>query len=108
MANEELNTLKKLTEIRKKMIKKSIKDERESIKVNPFLTLMYYKMSFKAWRSRTRKNELMRRNGQVPGEFMDESSTFSSEDSEDYKTEYSERTFRMEEIIDEEEEEKKH
>ena len=85
-------------------------DDKESIKVNPFLTLMYYKMSFKAWRSRTRKNELMRKNGQVPGEFADSSESFSSEDSdrsEECKSEYSEKTFRMEEINDEDEEEKK-
>lgn len=48
------------------MFKKSVKNERESVKVNPFLSLMYYKLSFKSWRSKTRRNNVLRQNGQDP------------------------------------------
>ena len=64
LAQQELSILKKIHEIRKKMFKKSSKNERESVKVNPFLSLMYYKLSFKSWRSNTFKNNIRRQNGQ--------------------------------------------
>ena len=98
LAQQEMNVLKKLSEIRRKMIKKSKINEIESIKVNPFLTMMYYKSSFRAWRRKTRKNEILRRNGQDPDKVEDD-----SDDDDSMRSEY---TYKVE-IVESDEEEKK-
>ena len=52
LADAELNTLKKLEDLKKKMAKKSRVLERTSLNtVNPFLTRMFYRMTFRSWRN---------------------------------------------------------
>jgi hypothetical protein len=93
LAHQELKMFKKLDEIRKKMIKASKLIDIEHIKVNPFLSLMYYKLSFKAWRKATRKNQIIRQQG-----------TFEpSEDNSDVESFVSDYTYKVEEVSDEEE-----
>ena len=95
LAQQELSILKKINEIRKKMFKKSSKNERESVKVNPFLSLMYYKLSFKSWRSKTRRNNILSQNGQNP-DLVSE----VYNDSIAQESVYSEYTVKIEEIED--------
>ena len=80
-------------------MKKSRKNDIESIKVNPFLSLMYYKLSFSAWRKRTRRNALLRQRGQDPYKHQ-----LNSQDNSSLK---SEQTFRIESVSSEEWEEGK-
>lgn len=77
------------------MSRKSRELDIESIKVNPFLSMMYFKLSFKAWRKRTRRNELLRQRGQNPSMIR-----LTSEDESSLR---SEETFKME-LVDSEEE----
>ena len=77
------------------MFKKSVKNERESVKVNPFLSLMYYKLSFKSWRSKTRRNNVLRQNGQDPEQVPE-----WHNDSIAQESVYSEYTIKIEEIDD--------
>lgn len=93
LARQELQALKKLDEIRKKMIKASKLADIEHIKVNPFLSLMYYKLSFKAWRKITRKNQIIRQRGTFD-------SNEENSDTESFESDY---TIKVEEISDEEE-----
>jgi hypothetical protein len=95
LAQQELAIVKRLGQIRK-MMKKSMNKERESLKVNPFLSLMYYKMSFKAWRTKTRKNQILRKNGIDPEEEKQNESIVE-------ESEYSEYTVKIEEMNEEEE-----
>jgi len=55
IAEAELKTLRKVTQIRQKMIKAKRVAQRQEGAVNPFLTMMVYKMSFRGWRERTKK-----------------------------------------------------
>ena len=75
------------------MFKKSFKNEREGVKVNPFLSLMYYKLSFKSWRSKTFNNNIRRQNGQN----LDLVSEMHN-DSIAQESVYSEYTVKIEEI----------
>ena len=82
------------------MSKKSRQNDIESIKVNPFLSMMFYKLSFSAWRKRTRRNQLLRMRGQDPARHR-----LTSEDMSSLR---SEETFRIEEVSsDEDAEEEK-
>lgn len=46
----ELRTLEKILKLKEKQVRKSRKDERvKAVSVNPFLSVMYKNMSFKAW-----------------------------------------------------------
>lgn len=73
------------------MTKKSREIDIESIKVNPFLSMMYFKLSFNAWRKRTRRNELLRQRGENP--------SMRRLTSEDESSLRSEETYKME-IVD--------
>jgi hypothetical protein len=49
LLENEVNTLKKIEQIKKKMMKKQKDDEKAYILLNPFLTVMYYNMTYKSW-----------------------------------------------------------
>lgn len=52
LADAELRTLQKLQDLNKKMAKKSRVMERTSLNtVNPFLTRMFYRMTFRSWKN---------------------------------------------------------
>jgi len=86
--------LKKLQEIRKKMSHLSRIKVRDRIKVNPFLSMMYFNMSFKIWLKRARRN--MRN--------QDRGHMISAETISDDEDNWSEHTFRIEEVSSDEEE----
>ncbi|CAI2366067.1 unnamed protein product [Moneuplotes crassus] len=91
LAQQELSVLKKLKNIRKKMMKTSRNKDIDSIKVNPFLSLMYFKLSFSAWRKRTLRNQILRERGQDPRFHR-----LTSEDSILSSLSRSEETFKIE------------
>lgn len=81
------------------MIKKATDKEKENIKVNPFLSLMYYKLSFKTWRTKTRKNKIIRQSGKSPRDIPD-----LHNDSIAQESVYSEITIKVESFNEDEEE----
>ncbi|CAI2364628.1 unnamed protein product [Moneuplotes crassus] len=90
VAQQELSVLKKLKT-------KNKNNDTEFLKVNPFLTLMYFKLSFSAWRKRTRRNQLLRERGLDPRVHR-----LTSEDCSSLR---SEETFKIEYVSSEESEE---
>jgi hypothetical protein len=95
LAKQELLVLKKLGEIRLKMAKKTKEMDIEYIKVNPFLSMMYFNLSFKAWRNRTRRSTYINNRKQDP--------TVENEVFDDESSLRSEETFRMS-LVDSDEE----
>jgi len=74
LIEHELRALERLQQIKEKLIKKQRHDEKvQSVIVNPFMTLMYKSMTFKAWIKIYRRNE-ERRMAEVDEEIERESS----------------------------------
>lgn len=66
LADSEIKALKKIKKIREKKSKERRSTEKkDNASVNPFLTMMYYNMSFKAWRTRWNTNIERRKNEQA-------------------------------------------
>lgn len=100
LADYEANTFIKINKIQEKMSKYLISEEKKAIAVNPFLAIMYYKISFKTWLNMAKKRfEAEAKNDNMAGsEQSNEDISVSDAESEGayMQSEYSYRTFEIE------------
>ena len=102
LAEKEAATFIKINRIQEKNSKFLISEEKKAIAVNPFLAIMYYKISFKTWINFAKKRyEKQARDDNILGsEHSNEDLSDSEEDQNDEceHSEYSYKTFEAESV----------
>lgn len=102
LANFEADTFRKINRLQEKMSNYLIHEEKKATAVNPFLSIMFYNISFKTWLKMSRKRkELEALNDNIVGSEQsneDFSDIVNDPDEQSHVSEGSFYTFRVESV----------